>query len=391
MATPVPPRATAGSSLGTGVASPRAMNGLIAYMETVEQADASYPDIFTMRPDGSGRRNLTAASFFQGTPAWSPDGRRLLYLSAGSLVERSLGGRVRVLAEPTSGYWPWAPEYSPDGTKIVFCRKEITNGPSDANAATIHVSNADGSGVRKIVDQDGVRCNHPPSWSPDGKFITYDVVTGVQEPAAKHVWLVEADGENPVDLTPLEVLTSSHPEFLTNGRILFHSKRECAGAPCGEIYTMEQDGSDVRAVTVSQAHPDIAYLIAEPSPDERQLLVFQGERAPTESTTFGLVVLDLETGAATDLAETVYVGFDWQPRCTVRGTRGADVLVGTAERDLICGLGGDDVLKGLGGDDVMFGHGGNDRVIGGAGRDIVVGNSGRDRCDSDREDLSRVC
>jgi hypothetical protein len=90
--------------------------------------------------------------------------------------------------------------------------------------------------------------------------------------------------------------------------------------------------------------------------------------------------------------------------CTVRGTPGDDVLVGTRKRDVLCGLGGDDVLRGKGGkdtlvggdgndvltgsygadslfggngDDALRGNGGNDKLFGGAGEDLLVGGIGR--------------
>jgi len=70
-------------------------------------------------------------------------------------------------------------------------------------------------------------------------------------------------------------------------------------------------------------------------------------------------------------------------RCTIVGTRGADVLVGTPGDDVICGLGGDDVIKGEGGNDVLDGGSGKDRLTGGAGNDRVYGSSGNDRIKGD--------
>lgn len=84
-------------------------------------------------------------------------------------------------------------------------------------------------------------------------------------------------------------------------------------------------------------------------------------------------------------------------RCTITGTAGDDVLVGTPRGDVICGRGGDDRVRGGGGGDVIdggpgddvvrggagndriFGRGGRDRLTGGAGRDTLFGGAGRDR------------
>ena len=66
-------------------------------------------------------------------------------------------------------------------------------------------------------------------------------------------------------------------------------------------------------------------------------------------------------------------------RCTIRGSRGADVISGSRGNDVLCGLGGNDVVYGKGGNDLLVGGGGNDRLYGQAGNDRIVGGSGKDR------------
>ncbi|MFA9269915.1 MAG: hypothetical protein ACEQSX_04040 [Baekduiaceae bacterium] len=69
--------------------------------------------------------------------------------------------------------------------------------------------------------------------------------------------------------------------------------------------------------------------------------------------------------------------------CTITGTPGDDVLVGTdaPAEDVICGLGGNDTAYGIGGDDVLRGGPGNDTLYGGAGDDDLVGEGGDDTLD----------
>lgn len=66
----------------------------------------------------------------------------------------------------------------------------------------------------------------------------------------------------------------------------------------------------------------------------------------------------------------------WSP--LIRGTPGADTLVGTSGTEEIRGGGGNDVLEGLGGGDVVIGGRGNDRSLGGAGSDLLIDWSGLD-------------
>lgn len=69
-----------------------------------------------------------------------------------------------------------------------------------------------------------------------------------------------------------------------------------------------------------------------------------------------------------------------RPReCTIRGTRGNDLLRGTRRRDVICGLGGRDTLIGRAGNDILRGGRGADLLRGGHGRDLLNGGAGVDR------------
>lgn len=75
-------------------------------------------------------------------------------------------------------------------------------------------------------------------------------------------------------------------------------------------------------------------------------------------------------------------------RCTIKGTKSADILIGTVRQDVICGLEGNDIIRGSGGNDIIYGDTGNDilngdsgrdRIISGAGKDVVRGGVGKDR------------
>lgn len=65
--------------------------------------------------------------------------------------------------------------------------------------------------------------------------------------------------------------------------------------------------------------------------------------------------------------------------CTITGTPGPDILIGTRKRDIICGLGGNDRLVGKSGADTLIGGRGRDLLLGGRGKDSLWGGRGNDR------------
>jgi Ca2+-binding RTX toxin-like protein len=71
------------------------------------------------------------------------------------------------------------------------------------------------------------------------------------------------------------------------------------------------------------------------------------------------------------------------PACTITGTPGPDLLVGTRGRDVVCGLGGNDMLAGKSDDDVLIGGRGKDMLSGGNGDDTLYGGRGADRLQGD--------
>lgn len=67
-----------------------------------------------------------------------------------------------------------------------------------------------------------------------------------------------------------------------------------------------------------------------------------------------------------------------QVLCSVAGTPGDDVLIGTSETEAICGFGGNDRLIAVGGRDDVFGGPGDDLFLGRGDDHNYIGGDGRD-------------
>ena len=130
-----------------------------------QRGDGTTYNIFVASPDGSGVKNLTTALGGRNThPSWSPDGRRLVFVSdhapAGLYVMNADGSGAHPLtkAGPGAAY----PAWSPDGSRIAFVS-------SRAGSADIWVAGADGSNPIQVTFSGA----EAPAWTPDSKAIAY--------------------------------------------------------------------------------------------------------------------------------------------------------------------------------------------------------------------------
>jgi TolB protein len=211
----------------------------------VSTKDGDYA-IFGADSGGKGLRRLTeekgdpstpAGLFFQVEPSWSPDGRRILFVSGregtGHLFVMDADGtgtRRLTDTKQDDGRASW----SPDGAHIVFGRE-----------GALYRIRAGGGPARRIGRGPGSAAD--PAYSPDGKLIAYDY----RKPgfSIREVYVMNADGSGIRQVTKLSRV-SGLPSWSPDGkRIAFQSN---AGGGRYEIYTIGVDGRGLRQVTQSK-------------------------------------------------------------------------------------------------------------------------------------------
>ena len=327
----------------------------LVYVRSDEDESA---DLWLMDANGGHKRALLRTPEFESDPSWSPDGSRIAYSARGEegrhlyVLELASGRVTQVTDDPGRDY---EPDWSPDGTQLVFSRYN-----ADEERSQLFLSNADGSGERRLVVDDGDDVT--PRWSPDGRFVAF--VGG-------------PDDEGYIEL--VEVATFAHrritnggyeytPAWLPDGRIVFSSEAE--GEDDDDLWVIAADGSGRQRLLGFRESDEWS---PAPSPDGRWF-AYVSDRDDTAQ----VFVARADGSASRRVTGVRYVESSSGARCTIWGTPGADVLRGTSSSDVICGLGGNDVILALAGSDTLDGGAGNDRLVGGAQTDSFYGGAGDD-------------
>jgi TolB protein len=312
------------SNLATGAPSIKVENGLIAF--TLKDR-AGRLQIFTQKPDGSNRHQLTLEGD-NGRPDWSPDGKKIVYGSIKDgrswvAVMDADGSNQRMVAEGSPD-----PDWSPDGKQMAFSHPSMS---ADGHLGSqIWLMNAGGSNLRQITRSSTFKSG--PSWSPDGTQMVFILVKNPGSPTdpQPQIGIMNADGTNERILTTekrvnvrrepdgtatvLETANDANaPAWSPVGnRIAFWSGIENR---YGQVWTIHSDGTKSIQLTEDPTHRNSD----DPSwsPDGKKILFSTGRSGRNE-----LWVMDADGSNERKLSDIDAFPFpgraSWQP---LRGER----------------------------------------------------------------------
>ena len=217
----------------------RGKNGRIAFVSTPTLADESKFEIYAMEPNGSDARRLTNNAAFDAGPTFSPDGKRIAFVSHRDgnyeiyLMNADGTNQKRLTHNPAQDR---EPAFSPDGKRIAFASDRAGN-------FEIYVMNVDGTHQHRLTHRRDV--DDDPTFFPNGKKIAF-----VRVGAGFHdIFTMRADGSRLHRLTHHRPLST--PDVSPNGkRIVAWLARGDGG-----IEVMRADGTHLRDLASSGFDP----------------------------------------------------------------------------------------------------------------------------------------
>jgi TolB protein len=162
----------------------------IAYV-TAENKRPRYYALYVADVDGYSPQLLMRSQQPLMSPAWSPDGRKLAYVSfeAGRpmiyVQEVATGDRERIAAFPGIN---GAPTWSPDGTQLAMTLSKDGN-------PEIYVMTLETKELQRVTDH--YQADTEPAWLPDGKSLVFTSDRG----GSPQIYQVDVSGGTPKRLT----------------------------------------------------------------------------------------------------------------------------------------------------------------------------------------------
>jgi Tol biopolymer transport system component len=292
-----PPFGTAPYCPGSGVAPSWSPDGKRLVFAAPSKGRCN-DELYVVNADGSGLRRLTRNAAADEEAAWSPDGRKIAFISrrdrgaAEIYVMNADGTGQRRLTRTRWGEGGLA--WSPDGTKIAF------TGTGAGKLRDVYVMNADGTHPGQLTATATAE-EGDPIWSPDGRQIAYVQSSQLDYDPISRIYVMNADGSGSHPLSSVRVRTG--PSWSPDGRKLVF------GGPRG-LYVAAADGSGLHRLAKS-VFPDVAPVW---SPDGRKIAFLGGLHpftSPSPPPAADLYVINADGTGRLNLTRTPEVDDGW--------------------------------------------------------------------------------
>ena len=171
---------------------PGAFNTRIAYVQVERRNERKRFHLLVADSDGENPRRIMGSPQPIMSPVWSPDGRRLAYVSFENghseifIQELATGERQSVSSRPGIN---GAPSFSPDGSRLAMTLTTGAGGPN------IHVMDLETGELTQLTENRAI--DTEPTWFPDGERLAFTSDRG----GAPQVYAVGTEGGSVQRLT----------------------------------------------------------------------------------------------------------------------------------------------------------------------------------------------
>ncbi len=224
--------------LVTGCSQPR---DIVFAARSASSPDSRTLEIFTMRPDGTGVRQLTAGAPGESSnfPVWSPDGRQIAYRNQGAIHVMDKDGEHDRIVVQLDSVTARRPQWSPDGRSILFA----TNDSSILGVSGFYIVRLDDGTIGRVPLEPGRYGGG--AWHPDG--LSFHAVRRPQEGPTTIIRVTAATGEAESILTS-DSLYFEGPSISPDGSTLLVQGATFEPRSV-HVFVMRPDGTDLRALT----------------------------------------------------------------------------------------------------------------------------------------------
>lgn len=229
--------------------------GRLLFRRTINGSDT----LITSTTDGAQEKQVTqpAAGVGDANPNWSPDGSHIVFTRNAN--DETPGETHRVysvdadgsgLKQLTAGKFDGAPAISPDGKSIAYLHAGGHVKNQQLEHSDLAIMSADGTHQHVIThhaayggDMGGV------AWSPDGRELAYAYNDVTDDSRGSALFIVGVDGKGDHRITDWKDGANGFIDWAPRGDLIAFRTLTSADNSIGNVFTIHPDGSGPRQVT----------------------------------------------------------------------------------------------------------------------------------------------
>jgi Tol biopolymer transport system component len=219
-------------------ASAASDTGAVVFSKSSKVGDELKGGLYAVK---EGRLNQLTEDPTDTEPNFSPDGRTIAFARGGDIysVRPDGSGQRQLTSGPEVDSLPMI---APSGRYLVFERRTTVGGP-----ANLYAVGVTGGGLRALTTTGD---NHDASFSPDGKWIVFVRTSAAITPSNgvsnDDIAVVRSTGSSPRRLTPTAGVDEFAPRFFAGGIIFSRGESAEGPAAYADIYTMRTNGTKIK-------------------------------------------------------------------------------------------------------------------------------------------------